>query len=271
MIHVSRSLLGLLLLLASPTWADPALEARLPVLASVQQVEKLARFEKAFARDLKRLQNTPRITSLDKLLESRSAFTGSLVGKGGATWQGLYRESSRRFSVELGGGCTISGRVQRYENPIASVTKLHELQVEKGGKKLNLMPRVPININFDTSFYYGSRDGRVDWHGPVSRFSILALFHELGHAKDYRGMNEADRAAFARIYDRKTNDETLTPAEKRALVGFERHAWASALKQARALRKELGVDLLAGATRGEVMQTIHGCLKHYYDYEGKRN
>ncbi len=244
----------------------------LPVLARAQQVEKLARSEKAFARDLKRLQNTPRITSLDKLLESRSAFTGSLVGKGGATWQGMYGEGSRTFSVELGGGCKLSGRVQRYENPFASVTKLHELKVETAGKKVDLMPaNVPININLDTSFYYGSGDGRVDWHGPVSRFSLLSLFHELGHAKDYRGMGEADRAAFARIYDRKSNDETLTPAEKRAMVGFERHAWASALKQARALRAQTGVDLLGGASRREVMQTIQGCLKGYYDYEGKRN
>lgn len=243
----------------------------LPGLASAQ-IDKFARSEKGFARDQTRLQNTPRITSLDKLLDSRSSFTGSLVGKGGDVWQISFGEQSRRFSVDLGGGCKLSGRVQRYENPIASVTKLHELTVERGGKQVSLMPAgVPINIQRDTSFYYGSGDGRVDWHGPVSRFSVLALFHELGHAKDYRGMTEGERAGFARIYDRKSNDESLTPVEKRAMVGFERRAWASALKQARALRSELGVDLLAGAARGEVMQTIRSCLKGYYDYQGKAN
>jgi len=242
----------------------------LPALA-FGQVERFARSQKGYARDLVRLKNTPQIGSLDKLLESKSAFTGSLVKKGEASWQIYSGEGSRRFSIELGGGCTLSGRVHRYENPIKSVTKLHELVVERGGKRVSVIPNdVPINIDHDTAFYYGSGSGHVLWHGPVSRFSVLALLHELGHVKDFRAMNDGERAAFSRIYDRKTDECSLTPVEKRALVGFERRAWASALRQARSLGKQLGVDLLAGSRR-EVMETIRGCLKNYYTYEGKKD
>jgi hypothetical protein len=231
------------------------------------QVERFARSERAMARDLKRLANVPRIASLDKLLESKSALTGSRVKKGG---DDLWREGSRSFSVDMGGGCTLSGRVQRYDFPFGAVTKLHELSVEKDGKRASLMPSVPVKIDYGTSFSYASSNGSIDWHGPVSTFSLIAFFHEAGHARDYAKMSEAERGAFATIYDRKTNEQSLTPGEKRAMVGFERRAWASALRQARDLKRQ-GIDLLGGVSRKELMQTINGCLKGYYDYQGKTN
>jgi len=82
-------------------------------------------------------------------------------------------------------------------------------------------------------------------------------------------MSEAERASFIDIYDRKTNEQPLSDLQQRAMVGFERRAWASALRDLRSLKRQ-GVDLLGDVSRKELMDTIYSCLKGYYDYQGKK-
>ncbi len=234
------------------------------------QVERFARGTKGYARDQQRVATVTRVKSLADLLASSSPLTGSRVPKGDASWRS-WGEGVKPFSVEMGGGCQVTGVAQRYDlGPLGSTVKLRELAVQKGARRVAVSLDVPVRLDYDTAFYYG--DGRspsVVWHGPESKLSVVAFLHERGHSADFKGMSEAERASFIDIYDRKTNEQPLSDLQQRAMVGFERRAWASALRDLRSLKRQ-GVDLLGDVSRKELMDTIYSCLKGYYDYQGKK-
>lgn len=236
------------------------------------EARSLCRTPRAFNRDVARLANVPKVANLSDLLDSRSAFTRSLVPKGEASWRS-YDEGTKRFRVDLGQDTAVVGEAYKIRLPMITATKLNDLQLVKGNRTRSLMPKsgVTINLDRDTAYYY-SHDkgdlGRVVWHGPESRFAVLSLLHELGHVKDMASMTERQRQEVRRIFDLKTDDKPLTNAELRKMVGVERSAWAHALRQARQLRKE-GFDILGKTPTREVRQVIDGCLKNYYEYSGK--
>ncbi len=245
--------------------------AGLFILAPAGHAQKKARSflrsERGFRRDLRRVAKLPRVGSLTQLLDNASTFSGKLSSQ--TPWSSAKRDGQKPFTVDLGGGCRIEGASYHLNLPVAKVNKLTKLDiVTKAGKRVSLMPtgKRPVLLGSDTS--YDFVNDKVFWHGPQSRFAILSLFHELGHVKDYGKMSSAQRAEFATIYDTTALGKPLTATQHRKLVGFERSAWAHALKQARALKRQ-GVDVLGGASTNEVMGTIYSCMKGYYDYQGK--
>src|SRR5262245_50618850 len=180
---------------------------------------RFARKPAPFERDQKRMAHVERIRSLEDLLASGSHFTGTRVGKD-TPWL-MHEEGKRDFSVDLGNNMRITGMARRYNNPFKSVTKLHQLWIEKDGKKVALLPEnVPTNLAFSTHFW----NGVVTWHGPSSRFALFALLHELGHAHDWNGMSQEEKSSFEQIYNDKSDDKPLSHEHKRTMVGFERRA-----------------------------------------------
>jgi hypothetical protein len=233
--------------------------------------KSLCRGPRAFNRDVARLANVPKVTSLSDLLDSRSAFTRSLVPKGEASWRS-YDEGTKRFRVDLGKGTAVEGEAYKIRLPMVTATKLNDLKLVMGSRTRSLMPRsgVTISLDHDTAYYY-SHDkgdlGRVVWHGPESRFALLSLLHELGHVKDMASITERQRQEMRQIYDLKTEDKPLSNVQLRKMVGFERSGWAHALRQARQLRR-VGFDILGKTPTREIRQVIDGCLKNYYEYTG---
>jgi len=236
-------------------------------LGGLSEAREIIRSPRGFQRDLRRMANVPKVSSLTDLLDKGGRFTKGLLPKGGAPWR-FYKEGERPFAVDLGNGCRVEGKAYRINLPMMNTTKLTDLKLVNGTRSRSLMPtgKTPILLEYDTAFYYDR--GRVSWHGPESRFAILSLFHELGHVKDLSSMPENQQAEFRKIYDLKTEGKALTDGQKRKMVGYERSAWAHALKQARQLRRE-GFDILGNTPRKAIFNTINGCLKNYYDYSGK--
>lgn len=232
-----------------------------------QKARSFERSKRGFRRDLRRVAKLPRVRSLTELYDKGSKFSGQLSKQ--TPWAAYAKkDGARPFRVDLGGGCTIEGSSYHLRMPL-QVNKLLKLDFVKDGKRTSLLPKGkrPILLGSETSYDFVK--DKVLWHGPKSRFAILSLFHEAGHAKDFGKMSEAKRAEFSKIYDTTALEKPLTPAQHRKLVGFERSAWAHALKKARALKRQ-GVDIFGGASTQEVMNTIYSCMKGYYEYQGKK-
>jgi hypothetical protein len=236
-------------------------------VAHAQKARSFERSKRGFRRDLRRVAKLPRVSSLTQLLDSGSKFSGKLSAQ--SPWAMAKRDGRKPFTVDLGGGCKIEGASYHLNLPVAKVNKLLQLDIVKGGKRVSLMPnsKRPVLLGADTS--YNFIDNKVNWHGPQSRFALLSLLHEFGHAKDYGKMGDKQRAEFGKIYDTAALKKPLTSSQHRKLVGFERSAWAHALKKARGLERQ-GVDIFGGASSKEVMSTIYSCMKGYYEYEGKK-
>lgn len=242
---------------------------------SQAQSRTFARGDRGYQRDLRRMAKIPKIPKdkLEKALFSgNTSFTRSLLPKkGGAPWRS-WSEGYKDFSVDLGNGCTIKGRSHTFRNPIndSRHTNLRDLSLLRGKKSISLMPllKTHVSLDFTTGYWYDKNS--TTWQGPESKYAVLALLHEMGHAKDYSKMSEAQRKELKTIYDRKSFDQKLTKDQKRKMVGFERSAWAHALKQARQLKRQ-GFDILAGSSHKEVMGTIYTSLRGYYEYKGTRD
>jgi hypothetical protein len=258
--RVNRSVLQAVTLLLLASLARPALAT-----GSCS----FERGERGYQRDLKRLSTAARITSMKDLFQGKVSFTKSRLPKAGAAWRS-WAEGKKRFSVDLGNGCAVEGQACKYRLPMITTTKLESLKLVQNGRSTSVMPKskLPILLDHSSEFWYD--DHKVTWNGPESRYAVLVLFHELGHVKDFARMSEAQRQEFRTIYDRKSNNLTLTRDQQRKMVGFERSAWAHALRQARQLKKE-GFDFLGGSSHREVMQTVYGSLRFYYDYSGTRD
>lgn len=248
---VSLFVVASVALLSTPSWAE--------------KPHRLLRSEKGFRRDVKRLTRIPGVASLSNLLDAKSKFTGRLLPKGQAPWRELG-EGAKTFNVDLGHGCQLQG--SRYALNFPKVNKLTGLKIVKNGKTHDLMANVklPVLLDYDTSFQYEGNQ-KVSWHGPESRFAVLSLLHELGHTKDLAAASPTKQLEITQAYDKRIAGKVLTSAEHRTIIGFERSAWANALKEARTLKRQ-GVDLFGGASNKEVMNTVYGCLKGYYDYKG---
>jgi hypothetical protein len=227
------------------------------------------RGNQGYYRDLKKLTKAARITSADDLFRGKLSFTRSRLSRAGATWHS-WEEGKKRFSVDLGNGCAVEGEACKYRLPMITTTKLETLKLVQNGRSISLMPKsgIPILLDRSTDFWYAKK--KITWDGPKSRYAVLALLHELGHAKDFASMTKSQRREFSTIYDRKSNELTLTKDQHRRIVGFERSAWSHALRQARQLKK-MGFDIFGGSPHREVMRTIYGSLRFYYDYKGTRD
>ena len=113
------------------------------------QVERFARGTKGYARDQQRVATVTRVKSLADLLASSSPLTGSRVPKGDASWRS-WGEGVKPFSVEMGGGCQVTGVAQRYDlGPLGSTVKLRELAVQKGARRVAVSLDVPVRLDYD--------------------------------------------------------------------------------------------------------------------------
>lgn len=266
-IAINPLVLGLLIFIVAgsgPSWTH----------ARPNRARSFARVDRGYQRDLRRVAAVPKIApeNLEKaLFDGKTSFTKSRLPKSGAAWRS-WAEGDKPFSIDLGNGCKVQGKANTFRNPIneSRHTRLLELKLASGGRSVSLMPMLKTHVSLDLSTGYWYDKGRTTWHGPVSKYSVLALFHEMGHAKDYGKMSEGQRAEFDKIYDLKSNKVKMTKEQKRKMVGFERSAWSHALRQVRQLKQQ-GFDVLAGSATKEVMGTIYTSMRGYYDYKGERD
>lgn len=234
------------------------------------QARSFTRGAKGFARDQRRLSTIPRILDLSQVPADRSPFAKKLVEGSSLAWR-PYAEGTKPFSVSLDSTTSIQGKVYRYRFPMTSGTKLTELRAVSGDRSVSLMPKTKTPVlmqHAETAFYYDNN--HVRWHGPQSKFALLAYFHELGHVQDFGDMTEGQRQEFRQIYDRKSNEQRLTPEQQRKMVGFERSAWTHGLRQVRQLKQQ-GIDLFKDIPLKDMMRTIYGSMKGYYEYRGNKN
>jgi hypothetical protein len=229
------------------------------------------RSQKRMASDIRRLKRfKPLKTSGDiaALSAKNSPFHKSI--KDAHAWKTL-KESRKDFSFELGGGLVLRMDIGHYALPAhlgGNRTMAHKISLQKGDKTHDLLPKGSKGVPLKSATSYSYGRNLVNWRGPESRYSILALLHEFGHFKDFGRAPDAARNAYVKAYDKQANSEKLSSQEHRQVIALERNAWAYALKTARSLKAE-GFDVLKGVSLKDIQNTISGSLKGYYQYSGE--
>ncbi|MBW2733213.1 MAG: hypothetical protein JRH20_12540 [Deltaproteobacteria bacterium] len=276
-----------LLLLANAAWARKG--QPLPL----KTAQRFVRAKKSFSRDSRRVakaKHTP--VDFGENLQKREGLFRGLDGDN--TWRFSPKKGTYHFDIPLSEQVSLQGDVAFYPGvgPFPNVRKLKKMAMARRNKNHPLFKDGGLGVFIDntTGFFYKNNDivqspgergyaqlsgvrsrptafDQIHWHGPISRYALFAYLHEQGHANDWKKLGQPGKDALRSIYNKVADAAPLTEREHRLLVGFERSAWAHALNDVRALRRE-NMPLLENRPIKELMTVVHGSLRSYYEYQG---
>jgi len=165
---------------------------------------------------------------------------------------------------------------KKYRYEYSDGSKIEILETDNGFVSIILKnDKGEININsylpagWQIKIYKKDRDFHCNYHEKligIGRITgpkvFLDILHEIGHAIHNNGLSDVEHKK-----DDSIHDDLSTSSESEKLKHYsvaERMGWANALKLARRLKNEIGVDVLEVFSSLEDLQKyIYTCLSTY--------